>query len=155
MYKEGNFLQLKLAKQIIEQATLAAEPLLPQECTSGEVIVGGSSDMEKVSYRLWVTGCLSYSEKISDGFYNILGMKSYLWLMFNDFVEGRRMPSLTVLKTVESNDASLEVILVDRQGDSQLRELEDKAQDIYFYAKSTLVLAEILGKLVALYMGWD
>ncbi|XP_075511797.1 serine/threonine-protein kinase CTR1 [Primulina tabacum] len=152
MYKEGYCLQLKLAKRIIEQATLAAEPLLPQERTS-EVTVGGSSDMERVSYRLWVTGCLSYSDKISDGFYNILGMKPYLWLMCNDSVEGRRMPSLAALKTVEQNDASLEVILVDRQGDSQLRELEDKAQEIYFSAESTLVLAEKLGKLVALYMG--
>lgn len=75
--------------------------------------------------------------------------------MCNDSVEGTRMPSLTALKTVEPNDASLEVILVDRQGDSQLRELEDKAQEIYFSAESTLVLAEKLGKLVALYMGWD
>ncbi|XP_073126456.1 serine/threonine-protein kinase CTR1 isoform X2 [Henckelia pumila] len=153
MYKEGYCLQLKLAKRITEQATLTAEPLLPQEWTSGEGIVGGFSDMERVSYRLWATGCLSYSDKISDGFYNILGMEPYLWLMCNDLAEGRRMPSLMALKTFEPNDALLEVILVDRQGDSQLRELEDKAQEIYFSAESTLVLAEKLGKLVALYMG--
>ncbi|KZV57514.1 hypothetical protein F511_32342 [Dorcoceras hygrometricum] len=152
-YKEGYRLQLKLAKRITEQATHAAESLLPQEWTCGEGIIGGSSDMERVSYRLWVTGCLSYSDKISDGFYNILGMEPYLWLMCNDLVEGRRMPSLMALKTVEPNDTTLEVILVDRLGDSKLRELEDKAQEIYFSAESTLVLAEKLGKLVALYMG--
>lgn len=100
-----------------------------------------------------VSGCLSYTDKISDGFYNILGMNPYLWLMCNELEEGRRMPSLMALKAVEPSDSSLDVILVDRRGDSQLRELEDKAQEIYFSAESTVVLAENLGKLVAVYMG--
>ncbi|KAI3460073.1 hypothetical protein Pfo_016736 [Paulownia fortunei] len=147
-YKEGYYLQLMLAKRLTEQATLVTEPLLLQERR-----IGGSSDAEIVSYRLWVSGCLSYTDKISDGFYNILGMNPYLWLMCNDLEEGRRMPSLMALKTVDPNDTTLEVILVDRRGDSQLRELEDKAQEIYFSAESTLVLAEELGKLVAVYMG--
>ncbi|KAL0366355.1 UNVERIFIED_CONTAM: Serine/threonine-protein kinase CTR1 [Sesamum radiatum] len=138
-----------LAKRLTEQATLATEPLLLQE----RRILGGSSDAETVSYRLWVSGCLSYTDKISDGFYNILGMNPYVWLMCNDMEEGRKMPSLMALKTVEPDDTSLEVILVDRRGDSQLRELEDKAQEIYFSAESTLVLAERLGQLVAVYMG--
>lgn len=73
--------------------------------------------------------------------------------MCNDLEEGRRMPSLMALRAIEPNDSSLEVILVDRRGDSQLRELEDKAQEIYFSAESNLVLAEKLGKLVAVYMG--
>ncbi|XP_011074274.1 serine/threonine-protein kinase CTR1 isoform X1 [Sesamum indicum] len=148
-YKESYYLQLMLAKRLTEQATLATEPLLLQE----RRILGGSSDAETVSYRLWVSGCLSYTDKISDGFYNILGMNPYVWLMCNDMEEGRKMPSLMALKTVEPDDTSLEVILVDRRGDSQLRELEDKAQEIYFSAESTLVLAERLGQLVAVYMG--
>ncbi|KAL0368859.1 UNVERIFIED_CONTAM: Serine/threonine-protein kinase CTR1 [Sesamum calycinum] len=148
-YKESYYLQLMLAKRLTEQATLATEPLLLQE----RRILGGSSDAETVSYRLWVSGCLSYTDKISDGFYNILGMNPYVWLMCNDMEEGRKMPSLMALKTVEPEDTSLEVILVDRRGDSQLRELEDKAQEIYFSAESTLVLAERLGQLVAVYMG--
>ncbi|PIN19720.1 Tyrosine kinase [Handroanthus impetiginosus] len=143
-----------LAKRITEHATLVTEPLLLRERKTGhDVIVNGSSDAEIVSYRLWVSGCLSYTDKISDGFYNILGMNPYLWLMCNELEEGRSMPSLMALKTVEPNDTSLEVILVDRRGDSQLRELEDKAQEIYFSAESTLVLAEKLGQLVAVYMG--
>lgn len=108
-------------------------------------------------HTLWlfqVTGCLSYSDKISDGFYNVLGMNPYLWLMCNELEEGTRMPSLMALKTVDPNDTSLEVILVDRRGDPQLRELEDKAQDIYFSAENKLVLAEKLGKLVAVFMGY-
>ncbi|KAL8492267.1 hypothetical protein ACS0TY_023775 [Phlomoides rotata] len=147
-YKEGYYLQLMFAKRLTDQATLVTEPLLTQERRTY-----GSSDAEIVSYRLWVSGCLSYSDKISDGFYNILGMNPYLWLMCNDSEEGRRMPSLMALRTVDPTDSSLEVILVDRRGDSQLRELEDKAQEIYFSAESNLVLAEKLGKLVAVYMG--
>lgn len=102
-----------------------------------------------------MSGCLSYSDKITDGFYNILGMDPYLWLMCNELEEGRRMPSLIALSSVEPNDSSLEVILVDRRGDSQLRELEDKAQEIYFSAECNLTLAEELGKLVALSLGYN
>lgn len=101
-----------------------------------------------------MSGCLSYTDKISDGFYNILGMNPYLWLMCNELEEGGTMPSLMALRTIEPNDSPLEVILVDRRGDSQLRELEDKAQEIYFSAESSLALAERLGKLVAVSMGY-
>ncbi|KAL0308103.1 UNVERIFIED_CONTAM: Serine/threonine-protein kinase CTR1 [Sesamum angustifolium] len=48
-YKESYYLQLMLAKRLTEQATLATEPLLLQE----RRILGGSSDAETVSYRLW------------------------------------------------------------------------------------------------------
>lgn len=100
-----------------------------------------------------VSGCLSYSDKISDGFYNILGMNPYLWVLCNELEEGRRLPPLMALKSVEPSDTSMEVVLVDRYGDSRLRELEDKAQELYFAAENTLVLVEKLGKLVAVYMG--
>lgn len=54
--KEGYILQIMLAKRLTEQATLATEPLFVQERSRiGEgVTVGGSSDAEIVSYRLWV-----------------------------------------------------------------------------------------------------
>ncbi|KAL2527844.1 Protein kinase superfamily protein [Forsythia ovata] len=152
-FKEGYYLQLTLARRLTEQATLVSEPMLVQESISAEHLVGGSADAEIASYRLWVSGCLSYTDKISDGFYNILGMNPYMWLMCNDLYEGRRMPPLMALRTLEPSDTSMEVVLVDRSGDSQLRELEDKAQELYFSAENTLVLAEKLGKLVAIYMG--
>lgn len=101
-----------------------------------------------------MSGCLSYNDKITDGFYNILGMNPYMWVMCNEVEEATRMPSLIALSSVEPNDSSLEVILVDRRGDSHLRELEDKAQEIYFSAESNLTLAEELGKLVALSLGY-
>lgn len=74
--------------------------------------------------------------------------------MCNDFEEGRRLPPLMSLRTIEPSETSMEVILVDRRGDSRLKELEDKAQELYCASESTLVLVEKLGKLVAIYMGY-
>ncbi|KAF3447261.1 hypothetical protein FNV43_RR12441 [Rhamnella rubrinervis] len=145
---ESYYLQLALAQRLTSQACLDhTEPLLMQ--VSGPV----SSDAETVSYRLWVSGCLSYTDKISDGFYNILGMNPYVWVMCNDLEEGRRLPSLMSLKAIEPSETSMEVVLVDRHGDSRLKELEDKAQELYCASENTLVLVEKLGKLVAIYMG--
>ncbi|KAK4571956.1 hypothetical protein RGQ29_030378 [Quercus rubra] len=111
------------------------------------------SDAVTVSYRLWVSGCLSYTDKISDGFYNILGMNPYVWLMCNDVEEGSQLPPLRSLKEVDPNETSMEVVLVDRRGDSRLKELEDKAQELYCASEDTFMLVKKLGKLVAIYMG--
>ncbi|CAH9065802.1 unnamed protein product [Cuscuta epithymum] len=149
--KESYYLQLTLARSIVEQATIAIdEPL--QECMSVKGLPV-CSDAQTVSFRLWVSGCLSYFDKITDGFYNILGMNPYLWVMCNNMEEGSRLPSLMALKGTEHSDTSMEVVLIDRRGDAKLRELEDKAQEIFFAAENTLVLAEKLGKLVAVHMG--
>lgn len=101
-----------------------------------------------------VSGCLSYSDKISDGFYNILGMNPYLWVMCNDVDEGRRIPTLMALKSVEHGETSMEVVIVDRHEDSRLKLLQDKARELYCASENTLVLVEQLGKLVAIYMGY-
>jgi len=101
-----------------------------------------------------VTGCLSYTDKIADGFYNILGMNPYLWVMCNDMEEeGNFLPTLMALKAVEPNESSLEVILIDRREDSRLQVLQDKAQELYSASENALVLVEKLGKLVAIFMG--
>ncbi|KAA8528367.1 hypothetical protein F0562_035722 [Nyssa sinensis] len=149
--RESYYLQIAFARRLTEQASLASEPILTQECGPASFLV--SSDAETVSYRLWVNGCLSYTDKISDGFYNILGMNPYLWVMCNDLEEGKRMPPLMAFKALEPSDTSMEVVLVDRRGDARLKELENKAQELYFASESTLVLVEKLGKLVAIYMG--
>ncbi|XVF36576.1 hypothetical protein REPUB_Repub19eG0069200 [Reevesia pubescens] len=146
--KESYYLQVMLARRLTSQASLLSEPLLLQECSGPNV-----ADAETVSYRLWVSGCLSYSDKISDGFYNILGMNPYLWVMCNEFEEGRRLPPLMSLKEIEPSDTSMEVVLVDRRGDRRLKELEEKAQELYCASENALVLVEKLGKLVAIYMG--
>ncbi|EPS62154.1 hypothetical protein M569_12639, partial [Genlisea aurea] len=150
-YAESYCLQILLAKRLTNQSPPAIDPLLHQE---GEAdMICGSSDAETVSYRLWMSGCLSYADKISDGFYNILGMNPHLWLMSNDLEEGRKMPSLAGLRGISPDDSTMEVTLVDRRGDIRLRELEDKVQDMYLSSGNTLVLAENLGKLVAVSMG--
>ena len=112
-----------------------------------------STSVYCVPVHLQVNGCLSYTDRISDGFYNILGMNPYLWVMCNDVEEGTSLPSLMALKAVDPIDTSMEVVLVDRRGDSRLRELEDKAQELYFAAENTLMLVGELGKLVAVHMG--
>ncbi|XP_061971487.1 uncharacterized protein LOC133694077 isoform X3 [Populus nigra] len=145
--KESYYLQLNLAKRLSAQAGIASELVLLQEG------VPEASDAQTVSYRLWVSGCLSYSDKISDGFYNILGMNPYLWVMCNEDEEVSKLPPLKSLKEIEPSETSLEVVLVDRRGDSRLKELEDKAQELYCASENTLVLVEQLGKLVAIYMG--
>ncbi|PHT25170.1 hypothetical protein CQW23_35193 [Capsicum baccatum] len=51
--KESYYLQLALAKKLVQQAMLACgEPILLQECKSIKGL-GGSSDAQTVSYRLW------------------------------------------------------------------------------------------------------
>ncbi|TQD70096.1 hypothetical protein C1H46_044370 [Malus baccata] len=100
-----------------------------------------------------VSGCLSYNDKISDGFYNILGMNPYLWVMCNDVEEGKKIPSLMSLKEVKPGETSMEVLLVDKNDDVRLKELQDKAHRLSCTTESTLVLVEKLGKLVAIYMG--
>lgn len=96
---------------------------------------------------------MSYTDKITDGFYSILGMNPYLWVMCNDADEGKRLPSLMSLKAIDPAETSMEVVLVDTNGDSRLKELEDKAHQLYCASENTLVLVEKLGKLVAIYMG--
>ncbi|KAK7353017.1 hypothetical protein VNO80_18449 [Phaseolus coccineus] len=143
--KESYILQLTLARRLNCLASLVTEPVL----TPGTE----TWDAESVSYRLWVSGCLSYTDKIADGFYNILGMNPYLWVMCNDVEEGRRIPTLTALKAVEPSETCMEVVLVDRREDSRLKLLQDKAQELYCASENTLVLVEQLGKLVAICMG--
>ncbi|KAF7817038.1 serine/threonine-protein kinase CTR1-like [Senna tora] len=145
--KEGYYLQLTLAKRLNCLASIATEPVLTLN-TKIE-----TWDVESVSYRLWVSGCLSYSDKISDGFYNILGINPYLWVMCNEMEEGRRLPPLMALKAVEPGETSMEVVLVDMHEDSRLKQLQDKAQELYCASENTLVLVEKLGKLVAICMG--
>ncbi|KAL9667900.1 hypothetical protein QQ045_002269 [Rhodiola kirilowii] len=151
---ESYYLQLTLARRLTSQASL---------CTDSNSILQGCKDgtfsecwnVEAVSYRLWVSGCLSYADKISDGFYNILGMNPYLWMMCNDAEEGKKLPSLSSLKAVEYSDASMEVTLLDKHGDVSLKDLEDKAKELSCSSENRFVLVEKLGKLVATHMGGD
>ncbi|KAK9070216.1 hypothetical protein SSX86_010616 [Deinandra increscens subsp. villosa] len=143
------YLQLNLAKRFTQQTAISEGLILGQE--GGYDVV--RYDAESVSYRFWVNGTLSYNDKVSDGFYNILGIDPYMWMMCNDSVDGKRLPSLSELKAVEVTTSSMEVVVVNRYNDSRLRDLEDIANELYFSAETALMLAEKLAKLVAASMG--
>ncbi|XP_074263665.1 serine/threonine-protein kinase CTR1 [Silene latifolia] len=150
--RESYYLQLTLTKRLGGFANLRNEPamLLFESGLEGHAF---SSDALTVSYRFWVNGCLSYTDKISDGFYNILGMNPHVWVMCNDSEETNSIPSLKSLKAVSPHDTSMEVLLVDKRGDARLKKLQDKAQELSSASESTLVLVEQLGKLVSNHMG--
>ncbi|KAG6531947.1 hypothetical protein ZIOFF_005783 [Zingiber officinale] len=174
--RESYYLQSSLAARLTSQAFLAGQPLLLPE--NFQETCSESSDSETVSYRLWVgfslndthcslklsniglsyrlwvNGCLSYSDKITDGFYNILGMDPHLWAMCNEPEVGRRLPTLMALNTVDPNDSSMEAILVDKYADPNLSQLEDRALEYSCALGFTLELVEKLAKLVSDFMGY-
>lgn len=149
--RESYYLQLTFAIRLVCQASLADEKHLLKD--GALEICGISSEVETTSCRLWVNGYLSYSDKIFDGFYNILGMNPYLWVMCNELEDGRTMPSLAALKAANPADSSMEVVLVDKRADVNLRELEEKALELHYVLGNSLKLVENLGKLVSLSMG--
>lgn len=100
-----------------------------------------------------MNGCLSYSDKVTDGFYNILGIDPYMWAMCNRSEEGRQLPTLTALRQVDPNESSLEVVLVNRRDDPDLMEIERTAFGLYHRLGIGLDLIKVLAKLVSNYMG--
>ncbi|URD80193.1 STYKc [Musa troglodytarum] len=149
--RESYYLQSSLATRLTSQAFLAGQPLLLLE--NSQEICGVSSDSETVSYRLWVNGCLSYSDKIVDGFYNIMGMDPYLWAMCNEPEVGKRLPSLTALQVVDPSESSMEVVLVDKYADLSLKQLENRALELYHASETKLELVKKLAGLVSGFMG--
>jgi hypothetical protein len=103
-----------------------------------------------------VNGCLPWGDKIAHGFYNIMGIDPHLWAMCNaDEDEGRRLPTLAALREVDASDqSSLEVLLVDKCGDSVLVDLERRALDLHRALGSTLDFVRRLAVLVSDQMGY-
>lgn len=102
-----------------------------------------------------VNGCLSYSDKVPDGFYLIHGMDSYVWVVCTDLQENGRIPSVDTLKSVDPCiDSSLEVVLVDRRSDPGLRELQNIVHGISCSSITTTEVVDQLSKLVCNRMGW-
>lgn len=100
-----------------------------------------------------MNGSLGYSDKVQDGFYQVWGMNPYVWNMCNHSDEGGRMPSLESLRVADPVDSALEVVLVDQNGDSHLRDVKEKAMALALKAVDRKQLAEQLGKLVCSEMG--
>lgn len=155
--EESYHLQLALALRVSAEASCADDPhLLATHCDEPLAGSGGGSarkHIEALCHRFWVNGYLSYHDKIPNGFYQLWGMNPYVWTMCNDSRECSRMPSLESLKSVNAIDSSLEVILIDKRGDSHLRELQNKALSLVYGCANKKEVVEQLGNLVCNLMG--
>ncbi|XP_050227379.1 serine/threonine-protein kinase CTR1 [Mercurialis annua] len=155
--EESYQLQLALALRLSSEATCADDPNfldpVPDESTLRGV-TSGSNSPEALSHRIWVNGCLSYFDKIPDGFYLIYGMDPYVWTVCTDLQETGRIPSIESLKSVDpAANSSLEVVLVDRRTDSSLKELQNRVHGISCNCITTKEVVDQLAKLVCSRMG--
>lgn len=101
-----------------------------------------------------MNGCLSYSDKIPDGFCLIHGMDSYVWTVCADLQESGRIPSLESLKSMDpSFDSSIEVVLIDQRNDPSLKELQNRVLSLSCSCITTKEVVDQLAKLVCNRMG--
>ncbi|CAN1134919.1 Serine/threonine-protein kinase CTR1 [Linum perenne] len=153
--EESYQLQLALALRLSSEATCADDPNfldpVPDESASRS---SSSNSAETLSHRFWVNGCLSYFDKIPDGFYLIRGMDPYVWSVCTDFQENGRIPSIETLKSADSSaDTSLEVVLIDRRSDPTLKELQTRVHNISCNCITTKEVVDQLANLVCNRMG--
>lgn len=148
-------MQLALALRLSSEATCADDPnfLDPVFDESG-LRTASSSSAETVSHRFWVNGCLSYFDKVPDGFYSIHGMDPYVWTVCTDLHENGRIPSLESLRSMDpSIDSSVEVTLIDRRSDPSLKELLNRVHNISGSCITPKEVVDQLAKLVCNRMG--
>lgn len=101
-----------------------------------------------------MTGCLSYFDKVPDGFYLVHGVDPYVWTICADLNENGRIPSIESLRSVDpSNDTSIEVLLIDRHSDPSLKELQNRVMNISCSCITTKEVVDQLAKLVCNRMG--
>ncbi|XP_002528586.3 serine/threonine-protein kinase CTR1 [Ricinus communis] len=153
--EESYQLQLALALRLSSEATCADDPNfldpVPDESTLRST---SSNSPEVLSHRFWVNGCLSYIDKVPDGFYQIHGMNPYVWTVCTDLQESGRIPSIESLKSVDPvADSSLEVVLIDRRSDPSLKELQNRVHGISCGCITTKEVVDQLAKLVCSRMG--
>ncbi|GAV85435.1 Pkinase_Tyr domain-containing protein/EDR1 domain-containing protein [Cephalotus follicularis] len=154
--EESYQLQLALALRLSSEATCADDPNfldpVPDEASSRSS--SGSSSSESVSHRFWVNGCLSYFDKIPDGFYVIHGIDPYVWTVCTDLHENGRIPSLESLRSVDPiANSSIEVVLIDRRSDPSLKELQNRVHGISCSCITLKEVVDQLAKLVCNRMG--
>ncbi|PPS05463.1 hypothetical protein GOBAR_AA15198 [Gossypium barbadense] len=153
--EESYQLQLALALRLSSEATCADDPnFLDPVPDDSAIRSASSSSAETVSHRFWVNGCLSYFDKVPDGFYLIHGVNSYAWTLCTDLHEHGRIPSIESLRSVDPNvDSPLEVILVDRRSDPSLKELQNRVHNISCSCITTKEVVDQLAQLVCSRMG--
>ena len=101
-----------------------------------------------------VNGCLSYFDKVPDGFYLIHGIDQYVWTVCTDLQENGRIPSIESLRSVDPGiGSSIEVVLIDRRSDPSLKELQNRVLTISCTCINTEEIVDQLAKLVCSRMG--
>ncbi|XP_071699193.1 serine/threonine-protein kinase CTR1-like [Rutidosis leptorrhynchoides] len=156
--EESYQLQLALALRLSTEAMCSDDPNLldpvTDETAGSRSSVSNTASAEVLSHRFWANGCLSYFDKVPDGFYLIYGMDPYVWMMCCDLQESGRIPSLELLKAIDTGvESSVEVILIDRRSDPSLRELQNRIHSISCNSITTLEVVDQLAKLVCHRMG--
>ncbi|KAL2481288.1 Serine/threonine-protein kinase CTR1 [Abeliophyllum distichum] len=154
--EESYQLQLALALRLSSEATCTDDPnfLDPMLDESASRASTSSTSAEAMSHRFWVNGCLSYFDKVPDGFYSIHGMDPYVWTLCSDLQESGRIPSLESLKTADlAIVSSIEVIYVDRRSDPRLQELQNRIHNVSSSCITTNEVVDQLAKLVCNVMG--
>jgi serine/threonine-protein kinase CTR1 len=96
---------------------------------------------------------LSYSDKVPDGFYNIQGMDPFIWTLCNDVHDGGRVPSIESLKAVDPIESAIEVVIVDKVADYDLRQLIGVAIDVSRTRADSKEIATRLAGVVSTKMG--
>ncbi|XP_075078643.1 serine/threonine-protein kinase CTR1 [Nicotiana tabacum] len=154
--EESYQLQLALALRLSSEATCADDPnfLDPVPDESASRASASAASVETVSHRFWVNGCLSYYDRVPDGFYLIHGMDPYVWIVCSDLQESARIPSIESLRAVDPSVVpSLEVILIDRRSDPSLKELQNRIHNLSPSCITTKEVVDQLAKVVCNHMG--
>ncbi|XP_057472011.1 serine/threonine-protein kinase CTR1-like [Actinidia eriantha] len=152
--EESYQLQLSLALRLSAEATCADDPNFLGPAPNDPWARPGSASAEVLSHRFWLNGCMSYYDKVPDGFYLIHGMDPYLWTISTDLQESGRIPSFDLLKTVDPcDDLQIEVVLVDKSWDPDLKELQNRVLSLYSYGMTREDVVNHLAELVCNRMG--
>ncbi|XP_050210460.1 serine/threonine-protein kinase CTR1-like [Mercurialis annua] len=118
--EESYQLQLALALRLSSQAALATDSYFLDFNST-------SHSPQSLSHRFWVNGCLSYYDRIPDGFYVIHGVDPYAWTISTDQKEIGLIPSFESLKALNPcDDLFVTVILMDKFTDPGLKELNNR-----------------------------
>ncbi|GFZ02466.1 protein kinase superfamily protein [Actinidia rufa] len=154
--EESYQFQMALALRLSSEATCADDPNfldhVADESESRSLASFGSA--ESMSHRFWVNGCLSYFDRVPDGFYLIHGMDPYVWTVCTDLQENGHIPSIESLKAVDPGmDSSIEVTLIDRRSDPSLKELQNKIDVVSSSCISTKEVVDQVAKIVCNCMG--
>ncbi|TVU29891.1 hypothetical protein EJB05_21482 [Eragrostis curvula] len=150
--EEAYHLQLALALRLCSEASSAADPNFLESSSSTDRFHPVASP-QSLAHRFWVNGSLSYSDKVPDGFYHIQGMDPFIWTLCNDVHDGGRVPSIESLKAVDPAKSAIEVVIVDKVADYDLRQLIGMAIDVSRNRADSKEIATRLAAIVSTKMG--